>query len=192
MNDKTAINIDSSSIEFRLNTRLKPWNADDPEAYSQEIVGRIVTYTEQDQEVSLGKIRMLLPNLSEAIHDEAELAFIFDAVSLDNLWAALFAGGDFDPDVAVQFRGKGIHFLDRVNVEPDYEGTTLRARAIQTAITILCPTGMAVSHCDLLTDSAWQALGFRRLPGTEFVYKEITSRPNGRSERAVNHRQHWE
>jgi len=167
--DDIAVDVDSSSIEFTLSSFLKPWDADDPEAYSCEIRGKIITHDDQDKEVPLGEIELLLVKTADAICDGAELAFIFDAVGLDDPWIALFAEEGSCPELAVQFSENDILFIGKVSVEEKYQGTSLRIRAIQTAVAMFLPVGTVIVHCDLLTDAEWSRFGGRQIPETDYI-----------------------
>lgn len=170
MDDDIAIDVDSSSIEFTLDSFLKPWDADDPEVYSCEIRGRIIALDDQGREVPLGEIELYIVKVPDAISDEAELAFIFDAISLDDVWAALFGDEDFHPDLDFEFPKHDILVVNRINIEEKYRGTSLRVRAIQTAAAMFLPQGTVVAHFDLLHDTEWGQLGGRPLPGTDYIF----------------------
>ena len=156
-------------IEFTVEAMLKPWRHD-PECFVTRIKGKIMSYIDDGEEVQIGDIDLEVYHVSDALDAGPDLASLFDAQALDELWARLFVEDEFDPNLGIDTLTNDVLYINAVNIDPTCKDASARIRAVRTAMAVFCPYGLAAAHYSALTDSEGRHLGFKRLSRTKFVF----------------------
>jgi len=163
------------SVEFAMTTGTVPWG--DPGEYVHNIEGAALAFTDDDDEEEVGRIALRLVSVTEAVNQGEDLHLVCDADSaiLEAAYCALFdAKGETKEDLDIEPGWNNLLYIESIEAEPEYQETTLAVRLIETAIAIFCSDGLviAVERAFDLTIEEWRQLGFKRIAGSEFVFRD--------------------
>jgi hypothetical protein len=77
-------------VNFSLSSGLVPWG--DPSEYAHTVTGKIIAYSETDEEIEAGEIVLRVVSATEATNTGEDLLDVCDADSavLEGVYAALF------------------------------------------------------------------------------------------------------
>ncbi len=162
-------------VEFALSTGLVPW--DDPSEFVHTVTGKIIAYSETDEEIEAGEIVLRVVSATEATNTGEDLLDVCDADSavLEGIYAALFdQSGETKEELDIEPGWNNLVFLEKVEIDPEHRQTTLNIQAIETALAMFASEGLVVAVEDglELTIEAWKRLGFVRIAGTRFVFRD--------------------
>jgi len=163
------------SVEFTMTTGTVPWG--DPGEYVHNIEGTALAFTESEAEEEVGRITLRLVSVTEAVNRGEDLHVVCDADSaiLEAAYCALFdAKGETKEELDIEPGWNNLLYIEAVESEPEYQETTLAVRLIETAIAIFCSDGLviAVEEAFDLSIEEWRELGFKRVAGSEFVFRD--------------------
>jgi hypothetical protein len=166
------------NVRFSIAVGLKPWNQN-PEEYYLSIVGNIIVCIDDGQdpeaEEQAGEIQLTLIKIAEAINNQANLAFIFDSMDLEEVQAALMEENDtFRLDLKIDAPRGDILFIDSIKLDRKYARATLSWRALEAAFATFASVGVVAAYAPTLDQcpGEWSEYGFERAPGTEIVYRD--------------------
>jgi len=97
---------------------------------------------------------------------------------LEAAYAALFDDNDqFREELEIE-AWHNLLFIALVDINDKFAHTNLRAQAIESAIAVYGSTSLIVANQDSLNLSVdeWLQLGFKKIAGTEFVYRDNCQR----------------
>ncbi len=163
------------TVEFATTTGTVPWQ--DPSEYVHTIAGTALAFMDGDAEAEAGRITLRLVSVTEAVNRGEDLFIVCDADSaiLEAAYWALFdEKGETKEDLDIEPGWNNLLYIEAVESEPEYQETTLAVRLIETAIAIFCSDGLviAVEEAFDLTIEEWRQLGFKRIAGSEFVFRD--------------------
>lgn len=162
-------------VEFSVSAGLVPW--DDPSEFVRTVTGKIVAYSDTDEEIEAGQIVLRIVMATEATNQGEDLYNVCDADSaiLESIYAALFdRSGETKEELDIEVGWNNLVFLEDVEVDPKHRQTTLIIQAIETALAMFASEGLvvAVEEGLELTIDEWKRLGFVRIAGTGFVFRD--------------------
>jgi ribosomal protein S18 acetylase RimI-like enzyme len=163
------------TVEFALSAGTVPWS--DPGEYVHEITGKAVAFIDGDAEEEAGEITMRLVSVTEAVNRGEDLHEVCDADSAvleAAYWAVFDENGETKDELDIEPGWNNLLYIEGVEIEPEYRNTRLAVRLIETAIVIFCSDGLviAVEEAFDLTIEEWRELGFKRIAGSEFVFRD--------------------
>jgi len=162
-------------IDFSTSCGLFPWG--DPSEYVHSVIGRIILYSEIGEESQAGEITLRIVLATAAINQHENLYDVCDADSaiLEAAYAVLFnENGDTKEDLDIEPGWNNLVLLENVEVDPEHRQTTLVIQAIDTALAMFASEGLVVAveeGLDLSIEQ-WKHLGFMRIAGTGFVFRD--------------------
>ena len=162
-------------VDFSVFSELVPWR--DPSEFVHMVTGKIITYSETDEDIEAGKIYLRLVLATEATNAGQDLSKVCDADSavLDSIDSALFdQNGETREELDIEVGWNNLVFLEAVVVVPEVRQTMLMVQAIETALAMFASEGLVVAIEEVLelTIEQWKRLGFRRIAGTGFVFRD--------------------
>jgi ribosomal protein S18 acetylase RimI-like enzyme len=82
--------------------------------------------------------------------------------------------GETKEELDIEPGWSSLLYIESVEAEPEYQKTTLAVRLIETAIAIFCSDGLVITveKAFDLTIGEWRQLGFKRIAGSEFVFRD--------------------
>ena len=98
-----------------------------------------------------------------------------DSAILEGLYATLFDdNGETKELLDIEPGWTNLLFVDTMTVLPKYQDTSLRVQLMETSIAMFCPDGLIVAVEDALelTQEDWRQLGFKRIAGSLFIFRE--------------------
>ncbi|HUT58349.1 MAG TPA: hypothetical protein VNA25_10920 [Phycisphaerae bacterium] len=163
------------TVEFAVTTGTVPWG--DPGEYVHSIAGKALAFADSDAAEEAGRITLRLVSVTEAVNRDEDLHVVCDADSaiLEAAYCALFdEKGDTKEGLDIEPGWDNLLYVESVEAEPEYQDTTLAVRLIETAIAIFCSDGLviAVEEAFDLTIEEWRQLGFKRIAGSEFIFRD--------------------
>ena len=163
------------TVNFTVSAGLVPWG--DPSEYVHRVTGTIIAYSETDEEVDAGEIVLRVVSATEATNQGEDLFEVCDADSavLEGIYAALFdPSGETKEELDIEPGWSNLVFLEKVEIDPQHRQTTLNMQAIETALALFASEGLvvAVEEGLDLTIEEWKRLGFVRIAGTRFVFRD--------------------
>ncbi|MHC4404105.1 MAG: hypothetical protein ACYTG0_30995 [Planctomycetota bacterium] len=163
------------SVRFVMTASTVPW--EDPGQYVHDIAGTALAFTDSDAEEEAGRITFRLVSVTEVVNRGEDLYVVCDADSavLEAAYCALFnENRETKEELDIEPGWNSLVYIESVEVEPEYQETTLAVRLIETAIAIFCSDGLviAVEEAFDLTIEEWRQLGFKRIAGSEFVFRD--------------------
>ena len=163
------------SVDFSVSTGLLPW--DDPGEYVHETRGTAYSYADFDEEEIAGEIVLKLVSVTEAVNRGVRLYDVFDADSaiLEEIYAVLFGDNEeIKEDLDIEPGWTNLLFVDSMTILPKYRKSSLRVQLMETSIAMFCPDGLIVAVEDALelTQEDWRQLGFKRIAGSLFIFRE--------------------
>jgi hypothetical protein len=162
-------------VDFSVSSGFVPWG--DPSEYVHTVTGKIVAYSETDEEIEAGEIVLRVVSATEVTNTGENLFDVCDADSaiLEGIYAALFdQSGETKEDLDIEPGWNNLVFLEKVEVDPDHRQTTLTIQAIETALAMFASEGLvvAVEEGLELSIEEWKKLGFMRIAETGFVFRD--------------------
>jgi len=163
------------TVEFAVTTGTVPWG--DPGEYVHDIAGTALALTDSDAEEEAGRVTLRLVSVTEAINRGEDLYAVCDADSavLEAAYCALFGEkGETKEELDIEPGWNNLLCIESVEAKPEYQDTTLAVRLIETAIAIFCSDGLVIAveeAFDLLIEE-WRELGFKRIAGSGFVFRD--------------------
>ena len=162
-------------VDFSVSCGLVPWG--DPYEYVHTVTGKIVAYSDTDEEIEAGEIVLRVVSTTEVTNTGESLCDVCDADSavLEGIYAALFdSNGDTKEELDIEPGWSNLVFVVKVEVDPQFLQTTLTIQAIETALAMFASEGLvvAVEEGLELTIEEWKRLGFVRIGGTGFVFRD--------------------
>lgn len=162
-------------VDFSLSTGLVPW--DDPSEYVHTVTGKIIAYSETDDEIEAGEIILRVVSATEVTNTGEDLLDVCDANSaiLEGIYGALFdRSGETKEELDIEPGWNNLVFLEKVNVDPVFQQTSLMIHAIETALAMFASEGLvvAVEEGLALSIEEWKRLGFVRIAGRGFVFRD--------------------
>lgn len=127
-----------------------------------------------------GIVEAYLVQMMQLAADGVPFADVCEAHSahLQGVYAALFDEED-KPRAELAIAGGWdvllhIHWLE---IEPRYRDSGVLVQAVETTIRHFCPAGLITAYLNVieLTPEEWRSLGFRKISGSEVVYRDNTS-----------------
>ena len=163
------------SVEFAMTTGMVPWG--DHSEFAHTIEGTALAFTDSYNEEEAGRVTLRLVSVTEVINRGESLHLVCDADSavLEAAYWALFdEKGETKEDLDIEPGWNSLLYIESIEAEPEYQETTLAVRLIETAIAIFCSDGLviAVEEAFDLTIEEWRQLGFKRIAGSEFVFRD--------------------
>jgi hypothetical protein len=151
------------SVELKVSNVLKPW--DSPEECYIVVEGKITVLVDDD-EVPAGRMELVLIKLAEAHRARVDAYQVFDAHSqeLADAYKALFdSRGRFRKRHGIERRIEDLLYVDEVRIHADFERRSLMAQSVETAISLLAPTGIIFGYVGDLNKYGvrWQKHGFK-------------------------------
>lgn len=176
------------AVNFSVSAGLVPWH--DPSEYVYAVTGKIIAYSEADAEMEVGEIVLRVVLATEATNQGEDLFEVCDADSaiLEGIYAALFdQSGEIKEEFDIEPGWNSLVFLEKVEIDPPHCQTTLNIQAIETALALFASEGLvvAVEEGLNLTIEAWKRLGFVRIGGTRFVFRDQLKVNPYRDEKSV-------
>ncbi len=146
-------------VDFSVSTGLVPWG--DPSEYVHTVSGKIIAYSETDEEIEAGEIVLRVVSVTEATNTGEDLFDVCDADSavLEGIYAALFeAQGELREELDIEPGCGNLIFLEKVEVDPKFRQTSLMVQAIETALAMFASEGLVVAVEDglELTKEEWR------------------------------------
>lgn len=162
-------------IEFKVGNVLKPWDID-PEEYYIVVEGKITVLVDED-DVPAGKMELVLIKLAEAQHARVDAHQVFDAHSqaLADAYSALFdTRGQFRKRHGIEHRIEDLLYIDDIRIHADFDRRPLMAQSVETAISLLAPTGVAFAYIGDLNKYGvrWQQHGFKSAGKSEIILRD--------------------
>ena len=163
------------TVEFSVSAGLVPWG--DPGEYVHTVTGKIIVYSETDEEIEVGEIVLRIVSATEATNQGEDLLEVCDADSavLEGIYAALFdPNGETKEELDIEPGWNNLVLLEKFEVGSEFRQTTLNIQAIKTALAMFASEGLVVAvEAGLeLTIEEWKRLGFVRIAGTRFVFRD--------------------
>jgi len=165
-----------------------PWG--DPSEYVHTVTGKIVAYSETDDEIEAGEIVLRVISATEATNHGEDLYDVCDADSavLEGIYAALFdQQGETKDELDIEPGWSNLVFLEKVEVDAKHRQTGLVTQAIETALALFASEGLvvAVEEGLGLSTEEWKRLGFMRIAETRFVFRDQLKVNPYRDEKSV-------
>lgn len=159
------------AVNFSVSAGLVPWG--DPSEYVHTVVGKALDLNEDE----VGMITLKLVSTTEAENQGERLFDVCDADSatLEEIYTTLFdANGETKDELDIEPGWNNLLFVEAVEIKKGCEATSLRVQLIETGIAMFCPEGLVVAVEDSLdlTIEDWRRLGFRRIAGSPFVFRD--------------------
>lgn len=167
-------------VEFSLTPSLIP--RDDPANYVVEIQGMIRAKSyppavddREGIETDVGHMELLLVLSTQACNDGIHLAEVCDSHSseLSHAYATLFKANESPrEELEIEPSYNDLLYIDSLDLdEPFHE---LAVRALETAISTFAAGGLivAVSKELELSVRQWRQLGFKKIVGSEVVFRD--------------------
>lgn len=163
------------SVKFAVTTGTMPWR--DHSEFVHTIEGTALAFTDDDDEEEAGRITLRFVSVTEAINRGEDLHLVCDADSdvLEAAYCTLFdETGETKEDLDIEPGWNNLLYIEAVEAESEYQDTTLAVRLIETAIAMFCSDGLviAVEEAFDLTIEEWRQLGFKRIAGSAFVFRD--------------------
>ena len=167
-------------VSFSAHVAAAPWDYE--EAMVSEITGVIHGMVSETEEADFGTITLLKLSVSEAINRRLSLESICDAHS-DYLLSVFNAICDEDEEAKEELEiepgWSDLLVLAGFDVKPEYRKSAIVVKAFETAIAFFGSGGVIVAAMegkhfvglDLMIDE-WRALGFKRIAGSQFVFRD--------------------
>ena len=165
------------SIKFQYTVPLKPWDGD-VELYTTEIEGEIGAYfggDDDNDEKTVGRIKLLLVKLAEAFHDHADLFCVLDAAGIEDLNLVLFDGdGLFNRDLRIEAEYGDLLVIADLNLAPPFDDAGIVRQAIETAIATFASLGVVVIPKNLLGLSVAERYkcGYRNIKRSDYLVRD--------------------
>ena len=169
-----------ASVEFSVSVPATPW--DDYEFFTLEIDGTMIVVLGDTEEAEAGTVKLLRVQVTEAVNRGFDLFEVCDAYSdfLVTLYSALFhKGSETKDELEIEPAWDDLLVLVGYEVEPRYR--KLIVEAFETAIAAFGSQGIVAaaregeeySFVGLdLTVEEWRRLGFKRIAGSQFVFRD--------------------
>ena len=159
------------TVNFSVSAGLVPWG--DPSEYVHTFVGKALDLNEDE----VGTITLKLVSTTEAENQGERLFDVCDADSatLEAIYATLFdANGETKNELDIEPGWNNLLFVDAIQIKAGYEKSSLRVQLIETGIAMFCAEGLvvAVENSLDLTVEDWRRLGFRRIAGSPFIFRD--------------------
>jgi hypothetical protein len=163
------------SVEFNVGNVLKPWDRD-PEEYYIVVEGKITVLVDDD-DVPAGKMELVLIKLAEAHRARVDVYQVFDAHSqaLADAYGALFdTRGRFRRRHGIERRLEDLLYVDDIRIHADFDRGSLMAQSVETAISLLAPTGVVFAYAGDLNKYGlrWQKHGFKSAGKSEIILRD--------------------
>lgn len=162
-------------VDFSVSSGLLPWDA--PSEFVHRVTGKIICYSDTDEEVEAGEIVLRVVSATEATSKGEDLYDICDAeyAVLEGVYASLFErSGETKEELDIVPGWSDLVFLEKVDVCPEFRQTKIMVQTIETALAMFASEGLvvAVEQGLELNIEEWKRLGFVRIAGTGFVFRE--------------------
>lgn len=145
------------------------------------IIGGVLTgdgFVSEDD--NAGFIEVYLVQTMQLAADGVSLGEVCRSHSahLDGVYTALFDSDDeLRSELAIAGGWDALLHLHWLETEPKYRNSGVLNQAIETAIRHFCPAGLITAYINVLelTPEEWRQLGFRKIAGSDVVYRDNTS-----------------
>jgi hypothetical protein len=157
------------------------WTYD--EAFTTEMTGVLIGMVSDIEEAELGTITLLKVSACEACNQKISLAEICDSHSdfLLSIYATIFDASTDEPKDELEIEPGWVDLLVLLDftIKPEYRTRAILTSAFQAAISLLGPRDLIVAAMEgadytglQLTKDEWKALGFVRIAGSQFVFRD--------------------
>lgn len=131
-------------------------------------------------EENVGLVEAYLVQAARLADDGVHLGEVCDLHSdqLEGVYAALFDEQDeLREDLAIASDWDVLVHIGWVEVDPRYRRSGVVGLMIQAMIRHFCPIGLVTAYASVLdlAHDEWRSLGFRRIAGSEVVYRDNTA-----------------
>jgi len=159
------------TVHFSVSAGVVPW--DDPSEYVHTVTGTALDRNEDE----VGTITLKLVSTTEAVNQGVRFLDVCDADSaiLEAIYSTLFdTKGETKDELDIEPGWNNLLFVDTVEIKAGFEKTSLQVQLIDTSIAVFCSEGLVVAVEDSLdlTIEDWRRLGFRRIVGSSFVFRD--------------------
>lgn len=171
-----------TSVDFAFSASGAPW--DDHEQFVHDITGTIRCIVDDTDEVAAGTITVLKVSAVEAINKGLALYELFDAHSqfLEAAYVAIFDGeGEAREELEIEPGWDDILILSDFEIRPEFRNRGVLVEAFEAAIAVFASQGIVVAAMESerhdfvgldLTVEEWRRLGFIRIAGSQFVFRD--------------------
>jgi hypothetical protein len=138
-------------VEFSVSVGIMPWY--DPAEYVHEVIGKAFDVSDSGDELEAGEITLKLVSATEATNREIRLLDVCDADSgtLEAIYSTLFdATEQLVEELDIEPSWNDLIFIDDLNIDPKYAGTSLRVQLIETSLATFGPNAIVVAVEDSL------------------------------------------
>ena len=162
-------------VDFSVSSGFVPWS--DPSEYVHTVTGKIIAYSQTDEEIEAGEILLRVVSATEATNTGENLLDVCDADSaiLEGIYAALFdRSGETKEELDIEPGWNNVVFVEKVEVDAKFRQTNLPIRTIETALALFASEGLVVAIEDNLdlTKEEWRKLGFKRIGDSGLVFRD--------------------
>ncbi len=165
-----------SFVDFQLSAPAVPWNVE--EFFVQEITG-VLKAMNGDEEQDAGTVKLFKVQVSKAVNEGKNLRSICETHSefLAGIYSAIFKDGcDTKRELRIEPTWNDLLVLWNYDVPEPFRSAGFVAKAFETAIAVfgaadLIAASMTVGELDLTIDE-WKQLGFMKIAGTPFAYRD--------------------
>ena len=131
-------------------------------------------------EENVGLVEAYLLQAARLADDGIHFGDVCDLHSdqLEGVYAALFDEEDeLREDLGIAHGWDTLLHLGWVEVDPRYRHSGVVAQMVEAVVRHFCPVGLVTAYASVLDLSIeeWRSLGFRRIAGTEVVYRDNTA-----------------
>ncbi|MCC6127470.1 MAG: hypothetical protein IT426_21130 [Pirellulales bacterium] len=171
-----------SAIDFHVSAPIVPWEAD--EFYVQEITGKLSAMVNDREGVKAGTIELLKIQAVEVENNHLDLLDVCDAHSdyLVAMYHAIFdEEGETKRELEIEPSWNDILVLWKFDIPEEFRKVGAIVRAFETAIKVWGSTDLVIASFDkeesdfiglALTVDEWRQLGFQRIAGTPFAFRD--------------------
>lgn len=169
-----------TSVRFVANDVAANWDYE--EAFVNEIVGTITGMVSDNEQREFGTITLMKVSACEAMNRRFSLLEICDAHSeflLSAASAVFDDNGATKEELEIEPGWCDLLILWEFDVEPEFRRNSIVVKAFEAAMNFLGPRDLVVAAMDgehyiglELTIDEWRELGFMKIAGTQFVFRD--------------------
>jgi hypothetical protein len=169
-------------VEFSVSVSIAPW--EQLESYVHEITGTIRYVGGETEEAVAGTVKVLKIAAAEAINHGRKLSDVFNSHSdfLEEVyWAVFDAKAETKLELEIEPAWDDVLVLWEFEIKPEFRRSGAVVEAFETAISTFCSQGIVVAAREDkeypfvgldLTVEEWRQLGFVRIAGSQFVFRD--------------------
>lgn len=157
-------------------------NWDYEEAFVTEVVGTVIGAISDNEETEFGTITLLKVSACEAANRHFSLLEICDSHSdflVSAFTAILDANEETKDELEIEPGWCDLLVLWEFDVKPEYRKNSIVVKAFEAAMNFLGPRDLVVAAMEgehyiglELTIEEWRELGFKKVAGTQFVFRD--------------------